>query len=53
MRKNEILYERQLAGTIDEEMNEEFASFDAISQTWRVHPADEADYQRTIGYKDA
>ena len=53
MRKNEILYEHPLAGTIDEEINESFASFDAIAQTWRVHPADEADYKGTIGYKDA
>lgn len=31
----------------------EFQKFDPIQQTWRVNPADEKDYDGTIGYKDS
>ena len=62
MRKNEVLLNGPLTGTLTEakeqlktqghieEIGEEF---DAIQQTWRVNPVDEADYDGTIGYKDA
>lgn len=49
----EILIEGRLTGTIDEEAGQAFGKFDPIQQTWRVNPVDEADYQGTIGYKDA
>lgn len=60
MRKNEIMIDGELTGTISEAKNRmrktdtEFGQeFDAIQQTWRVNPVDEADYDGTIGYKDA
>lgn len=64
MRKNEIIYNGELTGTISEakerhkqknpnqleEFSEEFAP---IQQMWRINPADEEDYKGTIGYKDS
>lgn len=64
MRKNEIIYNGELTGTVSEarekhqqnnpnqtvEFAEEFAP---IQQVWRINPADEEDYKGTIGYKDA
>lgn len=63
MRKNEVIYTGPLTGTIGEakeqmkgktNLNEEFGEeFDAIQQTYRINPADEADYKGKMGFKDA
>lgn len=58
MRKNEVIYAGPLTGTLAEAkekgFSEEFGEeFDPIQQMWRVNPVDEADYDGTIGYKDA
>ncbi|TLS35718.1 hypothetical protein [Pseudalkalibacillus caeni] len=69
MRKNEVIYNGELTGTIGEkngftDAKNQFASkeqfieefgeeFAPIQQTWRVNPADEEDYKGTLGYKDA
>lgn len=66
MRKNEVMYDGELTGTLSEAKakraklekmtnhNEEFGEeFDPIQQMWRVNPAEEADYKGTKGFKDA
>jgi hypothetical protein len=59
LEKDKVSYNGKLTGTIDQNgltpsTEDEFgASLDGIQQVFRVNPADEEDYQGTIGYKDA
>lgn len=65
MRKNEVIYDGKLTGTISEqkdqnkkqpanvEDNDLDHTLKPIQQSWEVNPVDEENYDGTIGYKNS